>query len=112
VVAESKSILNGLFQVGADPLSDVVDVVSRCRLTGGSFLRNPLPGGRAAAGLPAGAALAGWQRDHGLWALGGGRLIRELAGRAPDIVWRQVQVFGDTPVRLWQAEPHRPRHGL
>jgi hypothetical protein len=107
VVAESKSILNDLFQVGADPLSDVVDVVSRCRLTGGSFLRNPLPGGRAAAGLPAGGALAGWQRDHSLRALGGERLIRELRRRQPALVWREERAFSDTPVRLWRAEPRR-----
>jgi hypothetical protein len=105
VVAPSKSILNGLFQVGADPLSDVVEVVSPCRLTGGSFLRNPLPGGRAAAGLPAGGTLAEWQRGHTLWAIGRDRLTSELAARQPALVWREVQAFGDAPVRLWQADP-------
>jgi hypothetical protein len=94
-----------MLYIGEHPLSDAVDVVSRCRSTGGSFLRNPLPGGRADGGLPEGRMLALWQRDHALWALGAAPLLRDLASREPAIGWRQVQVFSEGAVRLWKAEP-------
>ena len=108
VVAESSPIAAGLHRVGANPLSDVVDVVSPCRLATGSFLRNPLPGGRAAGGLPAGDTLAAWQRSQTLWALGGPPLVRELANRAPGPAWREAEAFRVARVRLWRAEPAPP----
>jgi hypothetical protein len=105
VVAESKAIADGLHHVGSNPLSDVVDVVSPCRLATGSFLRSPLPGGRDAGGLPAGAALDEWRRSQTLWAIGGSALPNELATRLPDLAWREVETFSDLRVRLWRAAP-------
>ena len=79
MIADSQPILGGLHHPATERLADFVDVVTPCRMVGGSFTRAPLSGTDSQKGIPSRAAMLGWQEQKiPVFAIGDDDLLKRL----------------------------------
>jgi hypothetical protein len=79
VITQSQSVLGGLHHPAIERLADFIDVVTPCRMAGGSFSRAPMIEGNVQKGLPSRAIMEQWQQQNiPVFGIGGIDLLQKM----------------------------------